>query len=298
MTFIVRVLLLQFLLLPTVAAASVMTHVITNVVAHKKQSKTPVQLAQVYDQQNISMYLLSEKYDGIRAIWKDRTLRTRNGTIIHAPKWFVQDLPDVWLDGELWYKRGDFEYVASTVTKDKPIDTQWRKITYMVFDAPSYKITFEARATYYTDLLDYLSLSHVKPVRQFKVSTHDALSKLLEAYTKKGAEGLMLQKADAMFSNGRSGNLLKLKPYMDAEARVIAHLPGKGKYKDLLGSLLVRYNSASGEALEFKIGSGFSDKVRHNPPPIGSVVTFTYHGFTQRGVPRFASFLRVYNARL
>ena len=33
----------------------------------------------------------------------------------------------------------------------------------------------------------------------------------------------MLHRADALYETGRSANLLKLKPYFDAEAKVIAH---------------------------------------------------------------------------
>ncbi|MBZ0108018.1 MAG: hypothetical protein K8F52_05075 [Candidatus Scalindua rubra] len=42
-----------------------------------------------------------------------------------------------------------------------------------------------------------------------------------------------------------------------------------------------------------KIGTGFSDQERDNPPPIGSIVTFRYYGFYKSGIPKFASFLRI-----
>ena len=43
----------------------------------------------------------------------------------------------------------------------------------------------------------------------------------------------------------------------------------------------------------FLIGTGFSDEVRKNPPPVGTTITYTYRGLTQTGLPRFASYLRV-----
>ena len=43
----------------------------------------------------------------------------------------------------------------------------------------------------------------------------------------------------------------------------------------------------------FKIGSGFSDRERDNPPPVGARVTYKYYGLSAQGIPRFASFLRV-----
>ena len=263
------------------------------VVALNQAPFNNVQLAKVYEGQNVSHYLVSEKYDGIRAIWKNGQLSTRKGTIIYAPSWFTNNLPNVSLDGELWFERGNFEYVASTVSKHVPVDSEWRKIKYMVFDAPYKELPFIDRYQRYNKLLNELNIAHIVPVKQFSVTSNKALYKLLDEYTEQGAEGLMLHNAQAIHSNGRSGNLFKLKKFMDAEAKVLKHLPGKGKFKHLLGALLVQYKNKDGQLLQFKIGSGFSNKERATPPPIGSVVTFKYHGFTQRGIPRFASFLRI-----
>ncbi len=261
--------------------------------ANAKSSVAAVQLAQVYEKQNIDNFLVSEKYDGIRAIWKNGKLRTRQGNIVHAPKWFTQDLPKRWLDGELWYERENFEYVASTVSKLTPVDREWKNIKYMVFDAPSAELNFRSRAKLYTALVQKLNVAHIQAVKQFTVHSNEALAQLLEHHTANGAEGLMLHKADAMFSEGRSGNLLKLKKHMDDEALVLKHFEGKGKYKGYLGALLVQYQHLSEKPIEFKIGSGFSDRDRQFPPPVGSVISFKYYGFTKRGVPRFASYIRV-----
>ncbi len=254
---------------------------------------TQVQLARVYNNQNLKDYVVSEKYDGIRAIWKNQQLRTRRGNTIHAPLWFTQGLPDVWLDGELWYQRDKFEYVASTVSKDKPIDSEWRNIRYMVFDMPDYHHPFIERYHKYSRLIKSLALPHVAAVEQFEVESNKALYNMLEDFTQKKAEGLMLQKKNAMFADGRSGNLYKLKQFMDAEAHVIQHKQGKGKYSEVLGALLVEYRGANGATVQFKIGSGFSDNERRNPPQVGSIITFKYHGLSKNGVPRFASFVRV-----
>jgi len=257
------------------------------------QKTTAVQLATVYTNQNIQEYLISEKFDGVRAVWRNKQLRTRSGNLIHAPRWFVKNLPDVWLDGELRSERGHFEDVVSTVTKDKPVDSEWEKIKFMVFDAPNYESTFQTRSQFYTELIQKLQIKHLKATEQFVVTNNKKLIRLLENYTQNGAEGLMLHRANAMFVNGRSSNILKLKKFMDAEARVVAHLPGKGKYDSLMGSIMVEYDSSDGQLLSFKIGTGFSDQEREHPPAIGSIVTFQYHGYTKRGVPRFASFMRV-----
>jgi DNA ligase-1 len=236
-------------------------------------------------------YLVSEKYDGIRAIWTGEVLMTRQGNPIHAPEWFTDKLPTVWLDGELWSKRNDFEFVMSTVRKNIPVDSEWRNIHYMIFDVPDAEktMTFAERSQRYTQLILDLNLPHVIPIKQFTVSSNQELHRVLDDYVKKGAEGLILHRKLARFESGRTDNLLKLKPHMDAEAKVIKILNGSGKYDGMMGSILVEMPSG----IRFKIGSGFSDEERRTPPKLGEYVTYKYHGFTERGIPRFASFLRI-----
>jgi len=79
---------------------------------------------------------------------------------------------------------------------------------------------------------------------------------------------------------------------------VVAHLPGKGKYQGMMGSLLVEIRDAdTQQARRFKIGTGFSDAQRADPPAIGTIITYKYFGTTNTGLPRFASFLRVRDER-
>ena len=99
----------------------------------------------------------------------------------------------------------------------------------------------------------------------------------------------MLHLADAPYVTGRSDVLLKLKPLLDTEAKVITHIPGKGKHEGKMGALLVETPAG----LRFKLGTGFSDAVRANPPMVGALVTYTYRDVTPSGKPRFASFVRV-----
>ena len=98
----------------------------------------------------------------------------------------------------------------------------------------------------------------------------------------------MLHRADALYLSGRSPVLLKLKPVHDAEATVLAHLPGRGKHAGRLGALRVR----NAEGVAFNIGTGFSDAERDNPPPPGTLISYAHRGHTDSGVPRFASYLR------
>lgn len=253
------------------------------------QQVPSVLLANVYQAEkvNVNKYLVSEKYDGVRAIWTGSQLVTRNGNPIHAPEWFTAPLPGVWLDGELWTKRQDFANVSGIVRKIRPVDTEWQTVSYMIFDMPDATKPFSQRFENYSRLVKQLQSEHIKAVAQKHFNDNKQLSLFMDELIAQGAEGVMLHLATAKHSAGRSDALLKLKPYLDAEAVVIGYIAGKGKYKNMLGALKVR----SSDGTEFKIGSGFSDQQRISPPAIGSTITYKYHGFTKNGLPRFASFL-------
>ncbi len=250
----------------------------------------PLTLAKTYKGQvDLTQYWASEKLDGVRAYWDGQQLISRQGHPYPAPPWFTKDFPKQALDGELWLERGQFQTLLSIVKKKQAVKREWQQIRYFVFDIPEPNKPFTERLT---DLKRLVSLSrnpYLKLVEQFKIANKLALQQKLSSLVKKGAEGLMLHRANALYHVGRTNNLLKVKPYFDAEATVIAYVAGKGKYSGMVGSLLVETQSG----IQFKIGSGFTDFQRMHPPMIGKTITFTYHGKTLKGIPKFASFLRV-----
>lgn len=234
-------------------------------------------------------YLISEKLDGVRAYWDGKTLRFRSGNIVNAPAWFISTLPTQALDGELWLGRGRFEELSGVVRTDKPDDAAWRQIKYMIFELPDAPGTFVQRYQNIRELVRRVNWPQLQAVEHFRLADHAGLQRKLKQIVRGGGEGLMLHRADALYVTGRSKALLKLKPLLDTEAKVIGHIPGKGKFEGLLGSLEVE----SLDGKRFRIGTGFIDAVRKNPPAIGSIVTYKYRGLTKNGLPRFASFLRV-----
>ena len=254
-------------------------------------AKSPdILLAHIYhDDIDVREYLVSEKLDGVRAVWDGHALVTRRGNPIHAPDWFIKDLPKQALDGELWIGRGQFELLSGTVRQAQPDAKAWRKVAYYVFELPNAKGDFQQRAKQIEALVKQAQSPYLKAVKQTRVANATALKQQLNAVVAQHGEGLMLHRADVEYVTGRNHVLLKLKPSLDAEAKVIAHVPGKGKYQGKLGALLVE----TPEGIRFKLGTGFSDAERANPPPIGSQVTYTYKDLTNKGKPKFASFLRV-----
>lgn len=253
-------------------------------------TKPALMLAKVYHQGiDLQDYWVSEKYDGVRAVWNGTQLVSRGGNIYHAPDWFTSGFPNMSLDGELWISRQTFEQLVNTVRDQKPDEQAWKKVKFMVFDLPNSTEIFDKRLNALKTIVNDLNIPWLQVVKQWKVVSHQQLMEQLEHHTEAGAEGLMLHRGSSIYKAKRNGDLLKVKPYQDAEAIIIDHIPGKGKYKDQLGALLVEIPSGK----RFRIGTGFTDKERLNPPEIGTTITYQYWGKTKNGIPRFASFLRI-----
>ncbi len=241
-------------------------------------------LLKVYKDQNITGWVMSEKLDGIRAYWNGKKLLTRNGKDIYLPSWFTKDFPPFELDGELWTKRKNFEYISSVVL-GSAYPENWERFTYNIFEVPNAKGGLFER------------LSKVKPyeskilkiIPQIKVKNKDHLQKFLKEIEAKGGEGVVVRDPNSLYISKRTSKALKVKSFYDTECKVIRHIKGHGKFKGMLGSLECRLENGT----LFKIGSGFTNQERKNPPPIGSIITFKYKEFTKYGKPRFPVFLRI-----
>lgn len=263
---------------------------------HAPTTKAPaLLLAKVYHPGiALADYWVSEKYDGVRGFWDGEKLLTRGGERIAAPAWFTAGWPAIPMDGELWAGRGKFQQAVSTVRQQTPNDDAWRSIRFMVFDLPRHGGVFTDRIPAIASHVRALDQSWVQAVPQFQMRSHQALQTLLTKTVRDGGEGLMLHRGASLYAGGRSDDLLKVKTHEDTEARVVAHLPGKGKYAGKVGALLVEMPARAGKpAQRFKLGAGLSDAERASPPPIGSIVTYRYRGFNDSGLPRFATFVRL-----
>lgn len=236
-------------------------------------------------------YWVSEKLDGVRAYWTGERFLSRGGHEYRAPGWFTKGFPAHPLDGELWMGRGRFAELSGAVRQVVPDDDDWRRIRFMVFDLPDSEAMFDQRLARLRVLIERVGSPYLELVDQQRASTHENLMLHLDKVVDGEGEGLMLRLGISGYQSGRSNDLLKVKQYQDAEAVVVHHLPGKGKYEGLMGSLLVELENGR----QFRIGSGFSDSERVSPPEPGTTITFKHYGLTATGLPRFASFLRIRN---
>lgn len=259
-------------------------------VSAAKAGAPKVLLAETFDPDvhDPSGWWMSEKLDGVRAWWDGRRFVSRQGNEFFAPEWFTEGLPDHPLDGELFGGRGEFQRTVS-IARRADRSKHWEELSYVIFDGPELGGTFENRLERLTELVEAHGWRHASVLEHHVCEGLDALQKELARVEALGGEGLMLRKPQSRYVHGRSESLLKVKSFFDAEARVIGHEAGKGRHAGRLGALRVVLKDGT----EFKVGTGFSDAERADPPPIDAIVTFRYQELTKGGVPRFPSYVGV-----
>lgn len=248
-----------------------------------------LQKAKTYThEEDITGWVMSEKLDGIRGYWDGKQLFTRRGMLLYPPPWFVENFPPFKLDGELWSKRGDFESIQSVVLDKKP-GKGWEIISYNIFEVPNEKGDFYSRINKAKEWFEVHHNSQVRIIPQIRVKNTSHLDLFFNEIESMGGEGVILKDPKMPYHTGRTAHVLKVKRFADMEGVVIGLNEGKGKYREMMGSLTLKLNNG----IVFNLGTGFTDQMREKKWAMGTIVTFKYHGFTKTGIPKFASFLRV-----
>jgi DNA ligase-1 len=260
---------------------------------HAAQVAPPLMLAKVAHADLVySDYLMSEKFDGVRAFWDGQQFITRSGRQITPPLWFIEQLPATEFEGEIWLGRQRFAEVSALVRRQDPEDPLWSEVVLMIFDLPGHPGSFVQRVTAINSMVAEIDQGWIKAVERFEISDSESAQEHLSRIVANGGEGLMLNDKHGLYTAKRTDSILKLKPRFDDEAIVVGYTSGKGKYEGQVGALIVEWQNGR----QFKIGSGLSDQERIEPPEIGSKITFEFSGYTSTGLPRFARFLRVYHS--
>ena len=151
-------------------------------------------------------WLVSEKFDGIRAIWDGKTLRTREGNVVPCPAWFTDSLPPTPLDGELWTRRGDLNGMLSIFAKGEKGD--WSLVTLVVFDVPDRTSPARKRLG---DLLKVVLPFNANRCRHVVCDGSAHLEDILDEISYNGGEGVVLRHPEGRYVEGRSGDCRKLR---------------------------------------------------------------------------------------
>tara|TARA_R110000868_G_scaffold39869_4_gene138426 strand:- start:6107 stop:6865 length:759 start_codon:yes stop_codon:yes gene_type:complete len=225
---------------------------------------------------------MSEKLDGMRAVWTGKELLSRNGKTIHAPQFWLDALPkDKQLDGELYLGRGNFQKVVSVCRRMIPTDNDWVKVAFMVFDV------IDDGKQAWMDRMNVACAHPIIPTQHYLCHSVDHLREFYNSIVDNGGEGVMIRHPGMKYVIGRSHELLKVKPELELVADVIGWEPGLGKYEKMVGALRCKWQDK-----EFSVGSGMTDADRTSKyaPAIGSRIIVKYQCLTDAGIPRFPRF--------
>lgn len=214
-----------------------------------------------YQQQDPTGWLLSEKRDGVFSEWTGTELVSRNGVKFNAPAWFTASLPAFRVQGELWAGRGNFHKVVSTLGKASPVDSDWRGLSFVVFEVPDATGGIAERLASYSG--DKITLTVCEGAAH--------LAEYFKAIVSGGGEGVVIRNRSAKFGMYA---VQKIKPVLTDEATVIS-CDGK--------VIVTDWNGITVKLLVTRL------------IPAGVRVTFSYNGKTHNGFPRHAQFIEVRN---
>ena len=167
---------------------------------------------------DLAGWWMSEKLDGVRAFWDGKQFISRQGNLYHAPDWFVESLPSIPLDGELWIGRKKFQRAVSIVRRQDKTDL-WKEVQFLVFDAPCSERPFRSRLEFIAQILSGEKLPYVEAHAHILCKSLEHLREELTRVEALGGEGLMLRQPGSLYEIGRSSTLLKVKTFHDDEAR-------------------------------------------------------------------------------
>src|SRR5690606_6961713 len=161
--------------------------------------------------------------------------------------------------------RQRFDEVSGLLRQAQPTETAWRELKFMAFDLPHSPLDFDGRLAALRAAVANAEAPWLQLIPQFRVEDPAALQQALEDVVAQGGEGLILHKGSSFYHDRPSADLMKLKAVQEGEATVIGHLPGQGRLRGMLGALLLELP----DGRRFRLGTGFSDAERREPPARG-----------------------------
>jgi DNA ligase-1 len=158
---------------------------------------------------DVTGWWVSEKYDGVRAIWNGAKLLTRNGKDLHAPPSFTSGLPKhIRLDGELWMGRGTFDKLVSAIQRK---GSDWSGVRYMVFDIAG-PGTFEERRENLVSISDMGAIgANAEVAPHYPLRGNWALDMWEGDIVANGGEGCVIRRPGCLYRPGRAGDVIKVK---------------------------------------------------------------------------------------
>lgn len=265
-------------------------------------------LAHKYEPKRVTDFpvAVQPKHDGVRVlVYVDQPngivrFHSRNGkedfasmpTIASALLIWGPKGGTYWLDGEI--TSGGFNKTVSEVRTKKAV---LNDATLQVFEYLTPHELAEGSTIPHHERHERLAAleifgDHVKLVGETLVHSHEEIVAQYEAYRAAGLEGAIVKPLNGLYRTKRSHDWLKMKAEESEDLRIASMFEGEGKYKGMLGGVIVTFNG-----VEVRVGSGFSDSQRSNywanqNGIIGRLAEVEYHEVTPDGSLRHPRFVR------
>jgi ATP-dependent DNA ligase len=166
----------------------------------------------------------------------------------------------------------------------------WDLIPLMYFRTGQCLLSYEDRMK----LLGAKSHGHIMTAHTYTVASMEEAQELYQKKLSEGEEGLVLKDPKGPWEDKRVKHQVKMKAELEADLRVTGLVPGTGKYKGKIGSLMVE--SADGEVTS-AVGTGLDDDERSYDPKefLGKIVTVKYNALiTDKKTGQKSLFLPVF----
>ena len=245
--------------------------------------------------ENIENFAVSEKFDGVRGIWDGRTMFSKRGKKLAISSCFAEKLAVLnlqngeFVEGEFWINYGDFEKISSLARRKNPTCADFERVKFLIFNAHLNESSdFLANLSKIQSILDSHKTPQIRTITQHKFSNANELREFFNAVIAKGGEGVILRDSQTAF---------KLKAQNDAECKIIDYTRGNGRLNGKIGAIICESledkNAGIKQGKIFRIGSGLDDKMRENPPKIGTIISYKFSGITRNGMPKHTRFWRI-----
>lgn len=250
-------------------------------------------------------WLLQTKYNGMRCIATRDGLFTRKGEkyiscphIEEALKPFFDEHPNAVLDGELFNNkfRQQLNEISKLVRKtvkitDADLKRSKELVHYYIYDGYGFGLDKDHPYHERKQWIDSHVIgkyTHVAKVEDFYIKNKTDLDKHYQSLVDEGHEGAILRHKKMKYEHKRSKNLLKVKPEMDSEAKIIKVMEGSGNWGGTAKTATLDWNGKVFDATFKGTQEQLRDILKNQSKWIGKVVTFLYNDTTGLGTPNFA----------
>lgn len=266
---------------------------ITNKVFPKLIPEFKVQLANKYapnKKYKDEFWAASRKMDGLRCVFKNGKLLTRNGKGVVGFEHIIEELKTLGdydlIDGELYSPVVPFQEIQGYVMRKKNVvEEDKKKIFYNIFAMLTPKLTTTEMVL---DIERRREKNHRKYLRfvEYKIiqNDFDIIKELDKRWVAEGYEGVMLRSILVVYDWKRSDALLKYKSFFEEDLEIVGAIEGSGKYKGKLGAFECE-GKVEGHKVATEVGSGYNDEQReefwkNRKQMVGTKIEVKYQGLT------------------